>query len=139
VTFDERIGRRLGGLFTGRAVGAALVVVSAALVSSTSVPAGVRGWHVIGRAASSGDFASAAANGTAKKPHRLAVKIAGSGVSGFAAVACTKGIASIGSKTTNYSGAGIHMLRLPFARASSCEVTASVAGSGRISIQILST
>jgi len=94
-------------------------------------------WHVIGRASSSGDFASAAANGTARHPHALAVRIKGGGVSGFAAVACSKGIASIGSKSTNYKGAGIHRLRMPFSNASSCDVTASVGGSGHISIQIL--
>jgi len=58
-------------------------------------------------------------------------------VSGFAAVACNKGIASIGSKSTRYSGAGLHLLKLPFRKPTSCDVTASVGGSGRISIKIL--
>jgi hypothetical protein len=94
-------------------------------------------WRVIGHASSSGAFAATAANGTAKHPHQLAVRIKGHGVSGFAAVGCSKGIASIGSKSTHYSGVGLHLLKLPFRRPSSCSVTASVGGSGRISIKIL--
>lgn len=116
---------------------ALVAVAAAALIFSAAASAEALGWRVIGRAASSGDFASAAANGTAHRPHQLAVRLTGHRVSGFAAVACTKGIASIGSKSTNYKGAGIHLLKLPFKGASSCQITASVGGSGRISIKIL--
>src|SRR5690242_16875718 len=112
-----------------------LALVGAAIFCATAA-ASLR-WHVIGHASSSGDFASAAASGSARRPRQLAVRIKGGGVSGFAAVACSKGIASIGSKSTSYKGAGLHLLRLPFKNASSCDVTASVGGSGRISIQIL--
>jgi hypothetical protein len=116
---------------------AAGAAAAGALIFSISASAKAFGWRVIGHAGSSGDFASAAANGTADRPHQLAVRLAGSGVSGLAAVACTKGVASIGTKSTSYSGAGLHLLKLPFGGASSCQVTASVGGSGRISIQIL--
>jgi hypothetical protein len=110
-----------------------------ALLALTGCLAGVAaaaGWHVIGSSASSGDFAVTAANGSAHHPHHLAVRLSGRGVSGFAAVACSKGF-SIGSKTTNYKGAGIHLLKLPMSNASSCDVTASVSGSGRITLRIL--
>lgn len=112
-------------------------LLAGAVVVTSVASASASGWRVIGHASSSGDFASAAADGTAKKPHQLAVRLTGKGVSGFAAVACSKGIASIGSKSTNYSGAGLHLLKLPFKGASSCQVTASVGGSGHISIKIL--
>lgn len=112
-----------------------LALASAAIFAASAQASST--WHVIGHASSSGDFATAAANGTAHRPHQLAVRLRGHGVSGFAAVACSKGIASIGSKSTNYKGTGLHLLKLPFSRPSSCEVTASVGGSGHISIQIL--
>lgn len=113
----------------------ALLVVAIGSFVAAGI-ASAAGWRVIGRATSSGEFAATAANGTAQHPHHLAVRIRGRGVSGFAAVACTKGF-SIGSKSTNYKGVGIHLLKLPMAGASSCDVTASLGGSGRITLQIL--
>jgi hypothetical protein len=110
------------------ALGLMLVAVAAASAS---------GWRVIGHAASSGQFAATAANGSANHPRQLAVKLTGSGVSGFGVVACSKGIASIGTKNTNYKGAGLHLLKLPFKNASNCQVTASASGSGRITLKIL--
>ena len=55
--------------------------------------------HVIGSARSSGDFAVAAANGSGKNAKAVYVRGYGRGLSGFAAVACSKGF-SIGSKST---------------------------------------
>jgi hypothetical protein len=111
----------------------ALTLLTAFAFAGTALASG---WHVIGRAHSSGDFAATATNATAKHPHALAVLVHGSGVSGFAAVACTKGF-SVGAKSTSYKGAGLHQLRLPIANAESCDVTASIGGSGHISISIL--
>ena len=113
-------------------------VFGAVMVSGVvfAVSAFASGWHVIGRAHSSGDFAATAANGSVTHPHAIAVLARGHGISGFAAVACTKGF-SVGSKSTSYKGAGLHRLRLPMARADSCDVTASIGGSGQISMSIL--
>jgi hypothetical protein len=111
-----------------------VVLVVAGIFAASAAAAG---WRVIGHASSSGDFASAAASGTAKHPHQLAVRLTGHGVSGFGSVACSKGVASIGSKSTNYAGAGLHLLKLPFSGADSCQVVASVGGQGHITVQIL--
>jgi hypothetical protein len=94
---------------------AALMFVASALGSAQS-------WRVLGRGSASGDFAVAAANGTAKHPYQMAVRLFGIGV---------------GSKTASFKGAGIHILRLPMFRADSCVVTASVSGSGHVVVQIL--
>jgi hypothetical protein len=94
-------------------------------------------WRVIGHGSSSGDFAVAAASGSVSHPSQIGLSLTGSGVTGLAIVACSKGIASIGSKTTNVSGSGIHVVKLPFKNASSCQVTASGSGSGRVVVKIL--
>ena len=120
------------GVATKSAVFAGSLVAAIAFAAS----AFASGWHVIGRAHSSGDFAATAANGSVKHPRAIAVLAHGHGISGFAAVACTKGF-SVGSKSTSYKGAGMHRLRLPMTKADSCDVTASIGGSGQISMSIL--
>jgi hypothetical protein len=108
-------------------------LVGGALASSSS------SWKVIGHASASGEFAIAAANGTARHPNGLAARVAGGGgsVSGFAVVACSRGIASIGSSTTKFSGHFAN-LKMPMKNSDSCDVTASASGAGHLRLEILS-
>jgi hypothetical protein len=110
------------------------VAIVAVLAFTASALAG--GWRIIGRGAASGDVAAAAASGSARHPHQLAVRVRGHGaLTGFAAVACTRSF-SMASAATSFRGAGVHLLRLP-TPAGNCSVTASVSGSGRVRVQIL--
>jgi hypothetical protein len=112
------------------------ILTALAVLSVTASAFAYGPWRVLGRSTASGDFAAAAANGTARHPHQMAVRLSGRGVSGFAAVACTKGF-GVGSKSTNYHGVGVHLLRLPMRGADTCSATASVSGSGHIAVAIL--
>jgi len=114
----------------------ALAVGVVALVTAPAALGVAQGWHVIGHGSASGDFAAAAASGTASHPHQLAVRVTGKGTQGFAAVACSKGY-GIGSKSTHWSGSGLHLLKLPMKGSESCDVTASASGSGRVTVAIL--
>ena len=112
------------------AVIAALAVVLPATAATTSL-------GVIGSARSSGDFAVTAANGHKSKTTVVYLRGYGRGLSGFAAVACSKGF-SIGSKSTTLTrmvSGRLYKLRMPFA--GSCDVTASLSGKGSIRLQIL--
>jgi hypothetical protein len=128
-------GTVLAGRKSMRRLGIIVLIGLAALVAAAAA-FGYGSWHVLGRGSASGEFAAAAANGTAKRPHQMAVRLSGTGVSGFVAVACTKAF-GIGSKTTNYTGAGLHLLRLPMKNADRCSATASVSGSGHVVVTIL--
>lgn len=118
----------------GRMVAVGVAIV--ALAWAASAMGGPARWRVIGHGSASGDFAVAAARGTAKHPHQLAVKVVGRGARGFAVVACSKGF-GIGSKSTSWHGTGLHLLKVPMAGSDSCDVTASAAGSGKVSLQIV--
>lgn len=114
-----------------------LLVVVVALAVALPATAATTSLHVIGSARSAGDFAVAAASGSGKNAKAVYVRGYGRGLSGFAAVACSKGF-SIGSKSTTLSrmsSGGLYKLRMPFA--GDCEVTASLSGSGSIRLQIL--
>jgi hypothetical protein len=112
-------------------------LVAAPLCAVLAADAAAASWRVIGRASSSGDFAVAAASGSVDNPNQIAVNVSARGASGFAVVACSKGIGSIGSKSTQFSGAGTHTLKLPMRNPDSCDVTASGSGSGRVVVKIL--
>jgi hypothetical protein len=112
----------------------ALVVV-ALITAAVATAAPLR---VIGGARSSGDFAVAAANGEKKNAHALYLRGYGRKLSGFGVVACSRGVASIGSKSTTFrrmTSGTLYRLRQPFV--GNCSVTASLSGSGRIRLQIL--
>ena len=114
-----------------------LLAVVAALVVALPAGAATTSPRVIGSARSFGDFAVVAANGNSKNAKAVYLRGYGHGLSGFAAVACSKGF-SIGSKSTtlsHMSSGGLYKLRLPFA--GDCQVTASLSGSGSIRLQIL--
>jgi hypothetical protein len=115
---------------------AVVLVVAVAVVSIAA--AATSGWRVIGKASASGQFAVAAASGSAKRPHAIAVRITGGGggVAGFGVVACSRGIGSIGSTSTNFKG-HFGTLKLPMTNSDSCQVTASASGSGKLKLEIL--
>lgn len=92
-------------------------------------------WHVVAKKSVSGEFAVTAVSATVNHPRALAVRLIGNVSSGEGIVACSKGF-SVSSNSRSYSHAGL--FRLPMMRgADSCEVTASVGGSGKVSVQIL--
>jgi hypothetical protein len=118
-------------------VALALIALLACVATATATAGGLR---VIGSSKSSGDFAVTAASGSKKNTHAVYLRGYGRSLSGFAAVACSRGIASIGSKSTTFSrmvSGRLYRLRLPFA--GNCRVTASLGGSGRIRLQILAS
>jgi hypothetical protein len=114
--------------------GAVIASVAATAIAS----ANATGLRVIGSARSSGDFAVAAASGSKNHARVIYLRGYGRGLTGMGVVACSKGIASIGSKSTQFShlsSGHLYRLRMPFR--GDCQVTASLSGSGRIRLQIL--
>jgi hypothetical protein len=114
-------------------------VIACVLATSAASAAfaAANGWRVIGNASASGEFAVAAANGSAKRPNAFAVRVTGGGsVSGLGVVACSKGFTSIGSTSTDFKG-HFAKLKLPMKKSDSCQVTASASGSGRLKLEIL--
>jgi hypothetical protein len=117
---------------------ALLVAAATAAVVATAALGATSGLHVIGGSRSSGDFAVTAANGQKANAHVLYLRGYGHGLSGMGVVACSRGIASIGSKSTSFNqmtSGRLYRLRMPFA--GRCDVTASLSGSGSIRLQIL--
>jgi hypothetical protein len=121
-------------VFRTLVIGAFIAAVAVSAIAS----ANAAGLRVIGSARSSGDFAVAAANGEKKHARVIYLRGYGRGLSGMGVVACSKGIASIGSKSTQLSHMRSGRLyRLPMPFRGDCQVTASLSGSGRIRLQIL--
>jgi len=94
--------------------------------------------RVIGRAASSGDYAVTLASGNAKKPKQIKVTVTSSPlqkVSGNWTMVCSKGFGA-GSKSGSFSARApvTRRLRFPMRAPDSCTVSASghLSGSGRI-------
>jgi hypothetical protein len=110
------------------AVGAVLAV----LVVPATAFAAIGGWHVAAQQSARGQFATTATDATVNRPHKIAVYF-GHG-SGFVSWACSRGF-SIGSWSHNF-GPGFHTLGHVRGQGS-CDVTASVGGSGRVTVQIL--
>jgi hypothetical protein len=117
---------------------AVLVFALAALVLAASATAGSSSLRVIGSSRSSGDFAVTAASGSKIGAHAIYMRGYGRGLSGNGVVACSRGIASVGSKSTSFghvTAGRLYRLRMPFA--GDCQVTAGLSGSGPIHLQIL--
>ena len=115
----------------------ALTLLAVACALTAALPAAAAPLQVIGSARSSGDFAVTATNGHKSKTTVVYLRGYGRGLSGFAAVACSKGF-SVGSKSTTLGrmvSGRLYKLRMPFA--GSCDVTASLSGKGSIRLQIL--
>src|SRR4051794_27595575 len=112
---------------------AAVVAVALAIVGSAfSGPAST--WRVVKTKTATGQFAVTATSATIRHPRGLAVRFRGAGVQGQVVWACSKGF-SVASWTRSY-GQGLHVLGHVRAK-DSCDVTASVSGQGRITVQIL--
>jgi hypothetical protein len=114
-----------------------LVLALAVASASVSVASGVTGWRTVKQGSTSGQFAVTAISGTVTqpKPRGVAVRLKGNVTSGMGVIACSKGF-SVASWSKTYSHAGLFVLPMT-ARADSCDVTASVGGSGRVVVQIL--
>lgn len=118
-----------------------LVLVVVVLISAAVATAalGAQQLRVLGRASSAGDFAVAAASGSKQRPGGMWVRAYGRDLSVIAVIACSRGF-SVGSRSQEIPSAvsgRLYRLRLPLTSADSCDVTASVSGSGSIRIQIL--
>jgi hypothetical protein len=113
-------------------------VVTLVVASCAVSPAGaVVSWRVVKGGSASGQFAVTSINATIAHPKRngIAVRLTGSVASGQAVVSCSRGF-NIASWGKSYSHAGTYVL--PQVRnAESCDVIASVGGSGRVVVQIL--
>lgn len=111
----------------------AFALYESALTSTPSSAAG--GWRIAAQKSVSGEFAVTAISATVHHPRSLAVRLHGNVDTGEAVVACPRGF-SVSSNARSYSHAGT--FRLPMARnADSCDITASVGGSGLVRVQIL--
>src|SRR5215510_11553073 len=84
----------------GKMFRAVFVFALAALVLAASATAASSSLRVIGSSRSSGDFAVTAASGSKNGAHALYMRGYGRGLSGNGVVACSRGIASVGSKST---------------------------------------
>ena len=112
---------------------AALALVSASIAAASTPPG-----KVVARKTVSGAFAVGAINATVKKPTGLWVRFTGKVTTGTVVVACSRGF-SISSNSYQYKKAGTYRIPIRPARADSCELVASVGGSGRISIELRAT
>jgi hypothetical protein len=110
----------------------AVAVVVLAPASSVALAAG--GWQVVATKTASGQFAATATNATVNHPSAIAVRLTGG--SGLVVWACDSGD-SVSSWSRNVSS-GWHQLPHAAGRGS-CDITASVGGTGRVSVQILSS
>ena len=111
-----------------------LVLIALAGVSSASASP----LRVIGSSSSSGEFAVTAANAHKDGAHAIYLRAYGHDLSGMGVVACSRGLTSIGSKSTTLSSmksGRLYKLKLPFA--GDCDVTASLSGAGSIRLQVL--
>ena len=94
-------------------------------------------WRVVKSSSVSGQFAVSSINATVvrPKPNGMAVRLTGAVASGNAVVSCSRGF-NIASWGKSYSHAGTYVLP-QLRNADSCDVIASVGGSGRVRVQIL--
>jgi hypothetical protein len=94
--------------------------------------------RVLGSGRSAGDFAVTSASASKDKASAIFIRGYGRDLSSFAVVACSRGVSSIGSRSTTLhrmAAGRLYRLKLPFS--GDCQVTASLSGSGRIQLQIL--
>jgi hypothetical protein len=113
----------------------ALVILGIWLASASLAHAS-SGWKVLAHKSASGQFAVTAVSATSSHPHSLAVQFSGHVQTGEGIVACSKGF-SVSSNSRSFNHAGL--FRLPMTKgADSCNITASVGGSGTVTVRILS-
>jgi len=117
-----------------RTIRATALLVSAVLASAGMAHAS-GGWHYVKGSSAGGRFAIGATSATIWHPKALAVRLIGHVRSGEGVATCSKGYRII-SNSRSFSRAGFYTL--PMTRgARSCDVTASVGGSGKVTVQIL--
>ena len=112
---------------------AAVLSVSLAWVAATgaaAAPGKLRAGKTV-----SGAVAVTAVNATVESPHGIWVRFIGDVTTGTAVVACSRGM-SISSNHYSYGRAGTYKVPIRPARAGSCDVIASIAGSGRVRVEI---
>lgn len=111
-----------------------VLAVSAALAAfavPTATAVASSGWHVASQSASEAAYAATATNVAVSRPHQIAVYLSHGG---FAAWSCSRG-SSVRMWRRTY-GAGVHTLAHVRGQ-DVCDVAASVTGSGRVRVQIL--
>ena len=106
----------------------------AVLALATGVSAS-SGWRILKSKSVSGQFAVTAISATARHPTAIAMRLIGHVNSGVAVAACSRGF-SVSSNSRSVAHAGTFRVRI-MRHAGSCDVTASVGGSGRVTVQIL--
>ncbi len=112
----------------------AVGVVMTCLLAGAALGASALRWHVVKSKSASGQFAATGTYTTINHPRGIAVRFLGSGAQGVAAWGCSKGF-SISSWSRSY-GRGFHVLGHVRGK-DSCDVTASVSGEGRVTVQVL--
>ena len=122
----------------GKAMRKAIAVLAAGLMLALAVAgsgsSSAQGWRVVKSKSVSGQFAVTGTSATINHPRGIAVRYRGSGVHGMAVWGCSQGM-SVASWSRRY-GAGLHVLGHVRGK-ESCDVTASISGQGRITVQIL--
>jgi hypothetical protein len=102
--------------------------------SSTAATRDIARWRVVKSKSASGQFALTGTSAMLRRPKGAAVRFIGRNVQGSVVWACSKNF-SIGSWSRDFRG-GLHVLR--FVRGKdTCNITASVTGEGRVTVQIL--
>ena len=112
----------------------AVIVSSVAVLADVAEAATPR---VVASKSVSGQFAVTATNATVRHPTGLWVRLRGCS-NGLAIVGCSRDF-SVSSNSKSFTRAGMYRLAIRPARAETCSVTASVGGSGRVTVQILAT
>jgi len=116
-----------------------LVFIVAALVAACAVSAAAAApLQVLAHSSSRGAFAATAASGSKESATALYMRAYGRGLQGSASVACTRGIADVGAKTTRFPrmvSGRLYRLKLPFP--GDCQVTGGISGRGPIRLQLL--
>jgi hypothetical protein len=115
---------------------ALLAVVGMALLAviPTASSSDLARWRVVKSKSVSGQFAVTATSAILRRPKGAAVRFTGRNAQGEVVWACSKGF-SVASWSRSYRG-GLHVLRHVRGK-DSCNITASVSGEGRITVQIL--
>lgn len=111
-----------------------VMAFTVALVLVVSASAALPG-KIVAHKSVSGAFAVTAVHATVAKPKGLWVRFVGKVTTGTAVVACSRG-SSISSNPYSYQRAGVYRLPVKPAGADSCEVIASIGGSGQVTVEV---
>jgi hypothetical protein len=115
------------------------IIVLVAVVTATviaSIAYGALPGRVVASKSATGQFAVTATTATVKKPKGVWVNLIGKGVdTGLGVIACTRDF-TVSSNSKNMKAPGLYRLPILPVRADTCHITASVGGSGRVTVQI---